>query len=325
MNRRATRHLWILVSALTLTAVSSVRAEEYRLDRSFPLAPGATVELRSEVGAVVVRGGEGSSAELSIRYPQGDFTELYSLTVDDRRPDHLEILVERKSRGLFDWIASAWRGGGRLELVLPRSAVATIRSSGGRLELSGLDGAVRAGSSGGALRAADLGGSATLSSSGGGVVVERIRGDVEIESSGGSVKVREISGTASLQSSGGSVEAEEIGGRLDSSSSGGGVRIREAHGAVFAESSGGPVTVGFAAGNHRGGRLNSSGGGVHVTLDPSVGLAIDAVASGGSVRCDLPVTVRGQLRRERLQGELNGGGANLELRSSGGGITIGQN
>jgi hypothetical protein len=40
------------------------------------------------------------------------------------------------------------------------------------------------------------------------------------------------------------------------------------------------------------------------------------------VSCDLPVTVVGERDRSALRGELNGGGAVLRARTSGGGIRI---
>ena len=105
-------------------------------------------------------------------------------------------------------------------------------------------------------------------------------------------------------------------------SSGGGLRLEETGGRVVATSSGGPIRVRFAAGNAQGGSLDSSGGGVEVRVDPSIALEIDASASGGGVTADLPVTVRGRVEQGELRGTLNGGGALLKLRSSGGGIRL---
>ncbi|HXT51204.1 MAG TPA: hypothetical protein VN811_09200, partial [Thermoanaerobaculia bacterium] len=114
-----------------------------------------------------------------------------------------------------------------------------------------------------------------------------------------------------------------VSGDVDASSSGGGVHLDDIGGRVTAGSSGGPVTVVLAAGNTAGGNFSSSGGGVRVDVDPGARFSIDASSSGGSVVCDLPVTVQGKQSRSSLRGELNGGGAPLHVRSSGGGIHIG--
>jgi hypothetical protein len=113
---------------------------------------------------------------------------------------------------------------------------------------------------------------------------------------------------AQVESSGGGVEIAALDGNVEAESSGGGVRVVEVAGDVVASSSGGGVEVERIGGTAR--------------LDPSVGLELDASASGGDVDCDLPVTVRGKVKRDALRGTLNGGGALLTLRSSGGGVTI---
>ena len=53
-----------------------------------------------------------------------------------------------------------------------------------------------------------------------------------------------------------------------------------------------------------------------------VALTIDASSSGGNVVADVPVTVQGRIDKDSLHGDLNGGGALLRLRSSGGGVRI---
>jgi hypothetical protein len=80
--------------------------------------------------------------------------------------------------------------------------------------------------------------------------------------------------------------------------------------------------VAFDQGNAQGGTLSSSGGRVTAIVDPSVGLDIDASSYGGSVSSDVPLTIRGTVSRTEIKGTLNGGGALLRLRSSGGGIRI---
>jgi hypothetical protein len=242
--------------------------------------------VHSEAGSVSVRGGDGSEAVVAIRSDRDDFASHLALRVESTAPGRVEIVVERKSRGPWSWFEGDFRSKTTVDVLLPRSASAVIESSGGGISVTDLAGRVSAKSSGGGVRATNLGGPAELSSSGG------------------------------------AIRADGVAGDLEASSSGGGVDVRNAGGAVIADSSGGSVSVSFAPGNGRGGELGSSGGGVKAYIDPAVGLEIDAASSGGSVDCDLPVTGRGSVRRDRLNGQLQGGGALLRLRSSGGGVTI---
>jgi len=253
-----------LASALLLAALLAPPAHaagDYRFEKQLDLAAGGTFSLRTEVGDVFVRGGEGNRAAVIVTSDRDDFGELFVTRFEAVRPDRVELVVERKSRGPASWFQS-FRSHTRIEVTLPASAAAELAASGGRVEVSNLAGAVRAESSGGSLQATDLGGDATLSSSGGRVDAERIRGALTARSSGGGVDVRTIGGGANLESSGGPIEAEDVGGDLEASSSGGGVRIREARGAVVAGSSGGAVSVGFTArllGRRRHGHPRSHG------------------------------------------------------------------
>jgi len=294
--------IWLagVVAVAGLAAAAS--ASDYHLEKKFDLAAGGSFSLRASAGSVEVRGGSGAQAVVVIDSTREDFAEHYDVRFDANGSDRVDVTVERRSH-LFQW---SWSGRTTIRVELPHDVSAEVHSSGGRVEISNLGGKVRAESSGGSVHIADVG------------------GDVVLSSSGGSVEVRGVDGAARVHSSGGSVTLEDVGGDIDADSSGGGVRIDNARGEVTAGSSGGPVRVSFAAGNSKGGSLSSSGGGVHVWLDPAVGLDVDASSSGGGVSCDLPITIRGRIARDRLTGQLNGGGATLRLRSSGGGISIEQ-
>ena len=69
-------------------------------------------------------------------------------------------------------------------------------------------------------------------------------------------------------------------------------------------------------------RLKTSGGTITIYLPETVALSIDAKTSGGKVECDFDVKVRGSQEKNRLRGEINGGGPELYLRTSGSNIYI---
>jgi DUF4097 and DUF4098 domain-containing protein YvlB len=109
-------------------------------------------------------------------------------------------------------------------------------------------------------------------------------------------------------------------GDLKVHSSGGSIHIDEAAGLVDADTSGGGIHASFARGNSRGGRLESSGGSIELSLDPNADLEIDA--SANNVSTELPLKVQGEISRHHLRGTLGKGGASLRLHTSGGGIRI---
>jgi DUF4097 and DUF4098 domain-containing protein YvlB len=166
----------------------------------------------------------------------------------------------------------------------------------------------------------DLAGDLDGHTSGGGIKLERIRGNVRVETSGGGIEGSEIDGPIDADTSGGSVRLDRVSGDIHAHSSGGGIHIFEAGGRVEADTSGGGIEASFARGNGSGGTLETSGGGIEVSIDPTVGLRIDA--SGNSVKADVPITVQGSISRGKLQGNMGGGGQLLRLRTSGGGVRI---
>ena len=68
--------------------------------------------------------------------------------------------------------------------------------------------------------------------------------------------------------------------------------------------------------------MTTSGGGIDVYLVKDVKVSVDASTSGGHVSTDFPITVQGKLQSSKLKGEINGGGPQLYLRTSGGSIDI---
>jgi hypothetical protein len=293
-----------------------------RIEKHLALAPGGRLIVKTEVGSVVVRGDAASGATVVVSSDRDDLEKDYQLTFD-ATAGQAQVVVKRRHAG-WSWFGGwgLWRGRTEIAVSVPRATSASVHASGGRIEVSGLQGETDLGSSGGSVHVRDLAGKLDARSSGGRIEASELRGDVRLHSSGGSVHASSVQGTVVAGSSGGGVHLERISGNVHASSSGGGVTVREAGGRVEASSSGGRVVVSFAPGNAHGGDIGSSGGGVVVRLDANVSLNLDASSSGGSVTCDLPVTVQGKVSRHSLHGNLRGGGERLHLQSSGGGIRI---
>jgi hypothetical protein len=127
-------------------------------------------------------------------------------------------------------------------------------------------------------------GKAVLATTNGALTVAEVDGPLELETTNGNIAVRQAAGAVRAETTNGSVEAELS--RLD--------------GTLSLESTNGTLTV----------RLPS---GVRATLD--------AETTNGSVRSDLPVTATAAGSRH-LRGAINGGGPQLKLSTTNGGIRI---
>jgi hypothetical protein len=313
----------MVVAGLGAMALAAAPAQgATRIEKHLELAPGGQLIVKSEVGRVVVRGDAASGAAVVVTADRDDLDKEYELTFT-AAPGQAAVTVKRRSRG-WGWFEGwqHWRGKVEIAVSVPRATAVTVHTSGGRIEVAGLQGNAELGSSGGSVVAHEIAGKLAAHSSGGAIEIHDVRGDLHLSSSGGGVHATGVQGDVEAWSSGGGVHLEQVAGSVHARSSGGGVTVRGAGGRVAASSSGGPVRVSFAAGNAHGGDIDSSGGGVEVHVDPAVGLDVDAASSAGSVACDLPVTVQGKISGHSIHGVLHGGGERLHVRSSGGGIRI---
>lgn len=292
-----------------------VRAES-RVERNLRLEPGGRFRLDGDVGSVVVRGRQGSGAHVLFVSSREDLNDRIRFTFDEG-PGEVVVTAKTRHRSFF---FDSWHGRVEVTVEVPFETAVDIRTSGGAIELRDLRRAAKLHSSGGGLTIDALSGDLDADTSGGGIRVHDVTGTARVRTSGGSIEAARVHGSLDADTSGGSVRIESVSGDLKAHSSGGPIHVIDAGGRVDADTSGGGVDVEFAKGNGRGGRLESSGGGITVSVDPAVGLEIDA--HGERIESDLPLLARGGFSRESLRGKLNGGGAELRLETSGGGIHI---
>jgi len=121
----------------------------------------------------------------------------------------------------------------------------------------------------------------------------------------------------------GKVQVEGAQGRIDLESTNGGVKVRDAGGSVSARTTNGGIEVELhqvEASEDM--TFRTTNGSVTLTLPADVQAHLSARTTNGSVHTDFPITVQGTFRKNRLEGDLNGGGASIELTTTNGSIRI---
>jgi hypothetical protein len=323
MERRAKRirNGLILAATVILTmggpAIADTTFEE-RLD----LAPGGSFELDVDRGRVDLRGGSSEGVVVIVKSTRDDVREKFEWKFEsDGNTARVVARRPASERGFWGWLKS---DNYRLsfEVTVPTDTEVTVDTSGGSVRVEGIRGRVDADTSGGKIELTGIEGEVNADTSGGSIRVENITGDARLDTSGGGIEAAGVRGSVWADTSGGSIRIDDVEGDARADTSGGSISMSNIGGRVEADTSGGSVRVSLAPGNSRGGTVSTSGGRIEVHLDPSASLDIDAECSGGGVRTDLPITVEGSLERGQLRGRLNGGGATLKLRGSGGGIRI---
>jgi DUF4097 and DUF4098 domain-containing protein YvlB len=192
-------------------------------------------------------------------------------------------------------------------------------TSGGSSNVRSVTGPIRMRTSGGGISISDIGADADVKTSGGAIAATRIKGSLRASTSGGGIQVSNVNGDVIAATSSGTVTAQQVSCSVVVRTSGGGIRA-EAAGRIVADTSGGPIDI-TLTGTNQGIIATTSGGGITITVPNNVAADLDASTSGGSVKCELPMT---SARRDdhKLEGSLNGGGKVIKARTTGGSIRI---
>jgi DUF4097 and DUF4098 domain-containing protein YvlB len=249
-----------------------------------------------------------------------DFEERFDVAMTEL-PGEVKVTV-RKKKDLTSWLSWMRSEGVRFEIEVPTRTRTSVDTGGGHVVVNDLEGDSSVDTSGGHIEVTNLKGNVTADTSGGHITLKTITGDAKVDTSGGHIEVDGVSGSLLGDTSGGHITVAGVGGDINVETSGGSIEISGAKGRVLADTSGGHIDVSFAKGNAKGGKIESSGGGITVMLDPDVNLTIDASSGGGRVTTDIPIKVVGRTGGSSLHGTLGTGGETLTVYTSGGGVKI---
>lgn len=247
---------------------------------------------------------------------------------------------------------------GEIQEILDRDYEIRIEQNGGTLEayakrrnnMNGRNGLsvsfkVRTGNkvttdlstSGGSIKLANLSGRQDFKTSGGSLEIDNMDGNINGRTSGGSIQVYNSSGTINLSTSGGSIKMQDLNGDIDVSTSGGSIEGRSVNGSLIAKTSGGSIdlenlTCSVNASTSGGSltavlnelpgdvRLSTSAGNVNLTLPQNTGANLDL--KGFKVNVDGLANFQGSNNKGKLNGSINGGGANVQASTSAGNVNL---
>lgn len=277
-----------LLSGLPLAAGADLFRE------SVPASPSGTLYVELDAGSLEVEAHDDESVEVEAR-ATGWGTRSMSFQLTSEEGD-ARLVGTLSGFPLFGGVRV------RVEVRVPEDYSLDLRTGGGSIEVDGVGGSIRARTSGGRI---DL---------------EETGGPVRVHTSGGSISAEDVDGDLRARTSGGRIRASEVNGEVDVETSGGSIQIDQVPGPVEARTSGGSVTVRFS--DSPGGHIRTSGGSIEVEFPSQSGINLDARTSGGRVLVDGEILVQGTLDRGHVVGLINGGGDDLELRTSGGNVRV---
>jgi DUF4097 and DUF4098 domain-containing protein YvlB len=324
------RHPGVVAAiALGLLLLPRAWAVEDQIKKSFTVAPGGRLEVHADRGSIEVTTADTKELKIVVereakaRNQEREKALLADHEVTFDQQGDTVVVKGKLNRNLN---ASSFFNGPNLKvrylITTPRRFNVELKTAGGSITISDIEGETKAGTSGGSIKVGNVTGTVRATTAGGSIHVAGATGDAVTETSGGSITLGNMQSEAKANTAGGSIEVQKAGGPTSLGTSGGSIRVKEASSTVHASTAGGSITVNFAKAPPEASKLETSGGGITVQLPEGAALDLDAETSGGGVTSDLPVTLQGKQQRNVLRGKLNGGGQALTLRTSGGGIHV---
>lgn len=226
--------------------------------------------------------------------------------------------------------AVAETGGGSIDVGSVAGDV-SLETGGGNIKIASVKGEIKAESGGGSVVVLSGLRGAVLETGGGSIRVDKCIGAVKATTAGGSVVIGDIGGAAQIETGAGSIRLASAKGRVQAQTGGGSIQLDGAS-SVQAETSAGGIVVKLlsSAGVSNNSTLETSAGDITVYLANDLAISIQAeieVANGHGIRSDfsgIHISSEGGPWEKTVtaQGQLNGGGPVLKVRTNSGNINF---
>lgn len=194
-----------------------------------------------------------------------------------------------------------------------------LNTMGGDMRLMAVSGELKGRTTGGNLQMKQCDLQGDISTFGGNISIEHCKGEIKASTKSGNIKIQDCNAKIYIDTWGGNVRAKNYLGDLKCYTLGGNVILEDIQGNVGASTKGGNVKASIKSVEEYF-WLETSGGNITTYLPLQQGLQLDVKA--GNIRTPYLTHFTGTYKRHRINGQLNGGGASVNLKTSGGRVTI---
>lgn len=294
----------MMSSALAKEAQISDQDEPYRVE-TFDINTPAELEVNTSGGHITVEGSASNSVRVEMFVRKNgknllpEDTDLSKWKIDISQSGN-KVTATAKRPGRNWSLFGNDKPSVSFVVYTPREISSNLNTSGGHIEVRGLDGNQDLATSGGHLDLADLKGTIEARTSGGHIDIANIEGDLEARTSGGHIDVQKSEGALNVKTSGGHIDLADVSGTVEASTSGGSITAKLSTVGEFVD-------------------LKTSGGNIEVTVPGNGGF--DLKLKGSYVSTKLQ-NFSGEVERDEVEGKLNGGGPLISARTSGGVVSL---
>ncbi len=159
----------------------------------------------------------------------------------------------------------------------------------------------------------------------GNIEIGDVGGEINGRTGAGNIFIGAVDGIVDITSGAGNIEVVGATSNVEVNTGAGNIELNEVTGFVRANTGAGNITASINSQPESDSKLETGAGNVTVYLVKSAGVFVDARASMGSASCEFPLKIEGKWMTKSFEGEVNGGGPDLYMRSGVGNVTLRKN
>ena len=206
------------------------------------------------------------------------------------------------------------------DIYVPPETRVKAQTGSGDEQIVGVQGPLEASTGSGEIKASSIGSQVRLTTGSGDVQAENIKGDVHVQTGSGSIRVNGMNGRLDIHTGSGDLDVQGSPTDTVAETGSGHIRVRGVKGSVRAGAGSGDVELWGDPSSSWDAHTGSGEVTLHVSNAAS--FDIDADSSSGSVTVNHPLSVQGTIKRNRVEGKVGSGGAEVRLRTGSGDITV---
>lgn len=323
-----TRKLQISLVALLLVASSAAYAAvEGSFDRTLKVSGRVDLDIQTGSGNITVHQGDSSSVVVHGRVKVGEsWFSGGGLSADEklkRVEQNPPIEQNGNSIRIGHITDEALRNNVSIsyDVTVPKDTSLQAGTGSGDQHVSDISGPVRARTGSGNVTISNIGADVRANAGSGDLTISSVQGRAYTETGSGNIRATGIAGGFDARAGSGDITFEQTAsGSVRATTGSGNIHLRNVSGGLEAGAGSGDVQVEGKMSSDW--RIHTGSGEVEVKLPSDAKFNIDARSNSGNVEVHHPVTMQGSLKRNHIEGTVNGGGTLLDISSGSGTIRV---
>ncbi len=256
---------------------------------SGPIAPGALLAATTHNGAIRVTGGEVSECKVIAKITTKADTQENAKKLSDLVKVRLEtnaggtvVVIDKPEKLVNKYV------GVELTITLPSDVSLKLKTHNGEVKVVNIKGNVEVRTHNGSVNARDVGGGGFMTTHNGKVSCSNVKGKLKLRTHNGQIRCDGVAGDINVRTHNGSAKV------------------------AYGEGAGGVIN----------GHMETHNGSVEFKAPAGLSVKLEARTHNGSVHTSLPITVIGEVKKNRLKGTIGSGEGKLFLKTHNGSINI---